>query len=316
MADEILDDEELEAIMSSAEEGSSDAESKYDLARQDYAVQRLMPALSVIHNNFSKLLKDRLRQFLPSISSVSLDAISMMSFEELSSKISAPCSISCIRGLPFDSSLLLAFESDLVFQLVDIYFGGFGTAHEVDREHLSSTEITFMEVINDALLPDIGTAWQSMIKAAPTVKSQHADLNQLEEFSPVDSMVTARFLVNVGEFSGGLWVVVPWSVIDAVRESLTGTAKSARKTSGGDWQLSLERNLECAAINMVAVLSESRVSLKRVASLKVGEVLEISAPEFIYLKSNGTPYIRGKFGTHKGNYALNVDEILIGKKPA
>ncbi|MFT5888951.1 MAG: flagellar motor switch protein FliM [Zhongshania sp.] len=302
----VLDPEELDALMA-GEDDNAPGKAKYNLARQDYAVQRLIPALTLIQSQFAGATRDRMQEFVATVESVHTDKITVMKFDELVNTLPAPCSISVIKGLPAGANMFLAFESDLVFQLVDRYFGGSGGVHQGDRETLSVSEFSFMEMLNTALMADIGAAWKAVIKIPPTIEEQYNDPRMLDSISDADSLVATRFTVTIGEFSGGLWSIVPWSAIDAVRDSLGSSAKTPHKASSADWRDSLLEGLESAPIELVAVLTQTRLSLKKVSQLKVGDIIDIPSPEELILEIDGTPFMRGRFGSHQGNLAVRLE---------
>ena len=171
---DILDPEELEALMAGEDENDP-SRAKYNLARQDYAIQRLIPALSLIQAQFATATRDRMREFVSTVEGVRVDKITVMKFDEMLNTLPAPCSISVVRGLPMNANILLAFESDLVFQMVDRYFGGSGSSQKGQREQLSVSEFSFMEMLSSALLSDVGSAWKSVIKTEPTIAAQVSD---------------------------------------------------------------------------------------------------------------------------------------------
>lgn len=311
---DVLDPEELEALMA-GEEDNGPGKGKYNLARQDYAVQRLIPALSLIQSQFANATKDRMQEFVAAVSSVQTDKITVMKFDEMVNTLSAPCSLSVVQGLPMSASLFLAFESELVFQLVDRYFGGSGASQQGDRETLSVSEFSFMEMLNTALLPDIASAWKSVIKTDPTIAAQYNDPRMLDTISEADSLVATRFTINIGDFVGGLWSIVPWSAIDAVRDSLSDPAQSKRKPSSDDWRDRLLEGLASAPIELVAVLAQTKLSLKKVAGLKVGDIIDLPSPDELILEVDGKPFMRGRFGSHQGNLAVKLEGPVPKKRP-
>tara|TARA_R110001592_G_scaffold97408_6_gene279082 strand:+ start:28489 stop:29436 length:948 start_codon:yes stop_codon:yes gene_type:complete len=302
---DILDPEELEALMEGEDQNDPGRE-KYNLARQDYAIQRLIPALSLIQSQFATATRDRMREFVSTVDAVRVDKITVMKFDEMLNTLPAPCSISVVKGLPMNANILLAFESDLVFQMVDRYFGGSGSIQKGQRELLSVSEFSFMEMLSSALLTDVASAWKSVIKTEPSIATQVSDSRMLDSIGEADSLVATRFIVNVGEFAGGLWSIVPWSAIDAVRDSLSDPAKPTSKASSADWRDRLLEGLETAPIELVAILAQTRMSLKRVSLLKVGDVIDIPSAEDVILMIDDTPFMHGRFGSNEDKLAVRL----------
>ena len=110
----VLDPEELDALMDSAEAAREGEGKKFDFARQDHALQRLLPALNQLHGNFASAGFDSLAEQVPGLVSVTVDRVCAMRFDELQRSLSAPCSVSVLRGLPDGAAMLLALEAPLV----------------------------------------------------------------------------------------------------------------------------------------------------------------------------------------------------------
>lgn len=310
----LLDPEELEALM--AEEQSPRDSGKYNLARQDYAVQRLIPTLSLIQSQFASAALARLREFVSSVENLSTDRITVMKFDELQGTLPAPCSISLLSGMPLNSSLMVAFESELVFNLVDRYFGGYGGAADAAREQLSASELSFMEILVSALLPDVTCAWKSVMKTAATIESQTTDPRLLEGFGEADSLVATRFVVEIGEFKGGLWSVVPWSAIDAVRDSLPDANKpNSKRPASEEWRSRLGDSVDEAPLELVAQLSKTRLSLQRVASLRRGDVIPLPSADDVLLCVGEQALLKGRFGSHQGQLAVMLTAAVGQSRP-
>ena len=310
----LLDPEELEALM--AEEQSSQSSGKYNLARQDYAVQRLIPTLSLIQSQFASAASTRLREFVSSVEGLTTDRITVMKFDELQGTLPAPCSISLISGMPLSSNLMIAFESELVFNLVDRYFGGYGGAADAAREQFSASELSFMDILVSALLPDIALAWKSVMKIAPAIESQSTDPRLLEGFTEADSLVATRFLVDIGDFKGGLWSVVPWSAIDAVRDSLPDTTKpSNKKPASEEWRSRLVERIDEVPLDLVAQLAKTRLSLSRVANLRRGDVIPLPSADEVLLCVGEQPLLKGRFGSHQGQLAVQLTGAAGRSRP-
>lgn len=301
----VLDPEEIEALMAGGESGDQ-VDGKYNLARQDYAVQRLIPTLSMIQSQFASAARDRMREFIPGIDAVRTDRITVMKFDELQGSLATPCSISLISGVPLSAGLLLAFESELVFQLVDQYFGGSGSATTNDREQLSVSEASLMEMLHRALLSDVADAWKSVIRGDTQIEDLQDDPRLLEGFHDTDSMVATRFSISFGEVSGGLWSVVPWSAIEAVRDSLGETGKPNTSISNEHWLNAVEEGLDVTRLDLAAVLVDTRIPLRRVSQWQVGDVLPLNAPDEVQLRIDGRAYLHGDFGVQNGQNAVSI----------
>lgn len=316
---DILEPEEIDALMDGlgprpAGEGKGDA--RYDFATQDYAVHRLIPALSIIQGQFAEAFRNRVRVLVPGIESVRSDRIAVMKYDELVRTLPAPCDITMIKASPLGAPIFLVFESDLVFMLVDHFFGGGGRPlKQRAGSEFSPTEARFMARLTSALMPDVAASWASALPIVPEVDERHVDFRFVDALHDSETLLATRFIVNIGGCEATLWSLVPWSAIDAVRDSLGGDLRSTtRQEHDAEWRSRLQAGVEDSTLEIVAVMLESVIALKRVSRLRVGDIVPIESPGEVALHIGGQPLLGGTFGTHEGQMAVKI-ERAAGRRP-
>lgn len=319
----ILEPEEIDALMAdlsqqrNSEErdqppgDTSESGERYDFASQDYAVHRLIPALSLIQTQFAEALKNRIRTFVHGIEVVRPERIAVMKFGEIKRSLPPPCDITVINAPPLGAPLYLVFEPDLVFSLVDQFFGGSGRpAKPRQGADFAPTEWRFMERLSQALMPDISASWQSALSIRPELVERHSDFRFVDDIADGDTLMATRFSVQVGAIEASLWLMVPWAAIDPIRDSLGGVLRATRSEYDAQWKARLQAGLEGSPLDLVAVLARSSINLNRVARLRVGDILPIDSPGVVSLNIEGMPLLTGSFGTHQGQMAVKVDASL------
>jgi len=314
----LLEPAELEALMGEMQPsadggsaGSQDSRDRYDFATQDYAVQRLIPALSLVQTQFAEALKLRLRQLVPGMDNVRAERVNVMKFGELQRTLLPPCDISVISAQPLAAPIYLVFEPDLVFSLVDHFFGGRGnTGGKRLQADFSPSESRFMQQLVRALLPDLGQSWHSVVDISPVLTERHGDLRFIDDLKQSDTLLATRFAVTLPGQESGVWLLVPWAAIDPVREHLGGQNRSNRQEHDALWQQRLLQGVESAALEVVARLNESRMPLSRVSRLKVGDVIPIDSPQSVTLLIENLAMMTGTFGSHDGQLAVKVQQSL------
>jgi len=317
---DILDPEEIDALMDGLGAKPADAsarDTRYDFATQDYAVHRLIPALSIIQGQFAEAFRSRVRTLVPGVESVRSDRIAVMKYDELVRTLPAPCDITLVKAPPLGSPIFLVFESDLVFLLVDHFFGGGGRPlKQRPGGEFSPTEARFMNRLVASLMPDIASSWSSALSIAPEVAERHVDFRFVDALHDSETLLATRFIVNLGGSEATLWSLVPWSAIDGVRDSLGGDLRSSasRQEQDAEWRSRLQAGVEDSMLEVVAVMLENVLPLKRVSRLQVGDILPIESPGEVVLNIGGLPMLGGTFGTHEGQMAVKI-ERSAGRRP-
>lgn len=318
---DILEPAELDAIMGSLKDshGGTGGDSvtgaagndRYDFATQDYAVQRLIPALSMVQTQFAEALKLRLRQLIPELDSVRAERVAVMKFGELQRMLTPPCDISMMTAAPLAAPLYLVFEADLVFALVDHFFGGQGGAGRKRLQaDFSPSESRFMQQLARALLPDLAQSWHSVVEIAPQLVERQSDLRFVDGLQQRDTVLATRFAITLPGLESAVWLLVPWAAIDPVREQLGGHGRVSRQDHDDQWRHRLLQGVEAASLDVVARLGQTAMPLSRVSRLRVGDVIPIESPQNVTVLVEALALLSGTFGSHQGQLAVKVGGCL------
>lgn len=321
---DILDPEEIDALMeglgkprasgAGGEGGSAGgnvlgADGRYDFATQDYAVTRLIPALSMIQSQFAEAFRLRVRGLVPTVEVVRSERIAVMKHDEMVRSHATACDITVIQAPPLGAPMFLVFEPELVFTLVDHFFGGRGRPLKLPGGNdFSPTELRFMERLVRELLPDIASSWASSVEISPQVMERQTEFRFIDAVPDNETLLTTRFTVTLDGIEGTFWCMVPWSAIDPIRDTLGGDHRQAsRQEQDAEWQERLQAGVEATPLDVVAVLMEMKLPLKKVSGLRVGEILPIDSPGQVTLHIGGIPLLMGSFGAHDGQMAVRVE---------
>ncbi len=315
----VLEQEEVDALMDGLSTGavqagtdaSKIAAGKYDFTRQDYAVQRIIPAISTVEEQFAERLKRRLQIELPSIEEVTVEQTSVMKCAELISSIESPCGIATFNAPPLNAPLILIFESSLIFNLVDLYYGGGGgLVNSRLSASLSETEFAYVGALAESLPADITAAWKNVMAINTSAGEVHVDPRFLKEQKSLDTLVATKFVISTDDAKGHCWSIIPWTAIDAIRDSIGDGGQGGKHQRDEQWSAGLRKGLEEATIGINALLAEMPINLKKLSTLKKGDIIAIESPDNIVMHIDGIPVLSGTFGTHNGNMAVRVETIL------
>lgn len=315
----VLEQEEIDALMGGLSSGELDTEGQdvapvatnnFNFSKQHYALRRLIPALEAVQSQYADAIKAKLARISATIESVSAESIQLTSLAELGPELATPCRIACITAAPLARPVYIVVDSNLVFDLVNRYFGGGSSLRKTRAgERFSATEMRLSDLICEELVSEIAPAWHSLIELTPSIKSWESDPRFIDELEEDETLIATRFNVSFGGSDGGIWMIIPWSAIEPVREKFSGAARHSKRENDPKWHNKLRLGLDETELEMVAVLAQSRVKLKRALQLKKGDVIAINDPNDIALHIDGIPVMRASFGTHEGCMAAKITDI-------
>nr|WP_246386522.1 flagellar motor switch protein FliM [Litorivivens lipolytica] len=283
----------------------------FDYSKHHYALHRLLPKIREVHSNYAEALQEKIGKLSSSVNKVEIDELTVTDLDELSPRIDTPCRLAIITAKPIASPVLLAIESDLVFDIVNRYFGGGNSLRKTRlSEKFSSTEMKLSELLVEDMVTELAPAWQPLLDIAPTISGWEFDPRSVDALDEKEALIATRFKVNFDNGEGGIWVVVPWHGLEPLRGQLKTADNLALPNTDPNWQPKFVEGLEEASVELVAVLSEQKIKLKHAMQLKKGDVIAINDPKEVDIKVGCVRLMRAHFGTHEGNMAAQVLEIL------
>ncbi len=144
MADQILSQEEIDALLTAMDSGEIDvAEEKkdvvaeicsYDLTTQNIMQHGQFDALEEVYDKFVNLFQGSLSNLFQRTITVKAISRETVKFGEFIKAFSNPTGFVIFSMEPLIGSALMAFEPKLVFSLIDCMFGGDGKPMEKIRE--------------------------------------------------------------------------------------------------------------------------------------------------------------------------------------
>jgi flagellar motor switch protein FliM len=300
-----LSEEEVSALLDKESLGWGDAK-PYDLAGTQRITRGRLPALETIHETFARGFRVSLFNLLQREPQVAFEGLRTQKAGDYLTGISTPASLDIIRIKPLPGNALVVFDPNLVFLMVDTYFGGPGrSVPRPPEQGLTPTEVRFVQVVLRQAATDLAQAWVPISQVEVELVKHESNPLFASVAAPTDTVLVNRFNVDLPAGGGTIDLVMPAAMIDPLREVLTAgiVARSGRAEA---WGPSLATHLREAHIEVRAVLTEVEITLGELYRLKPGDVLPIEAPREVRLFAGAEPLYRGKFGASRGRNALKI----------
>lgn len=315
----VLDQEEIDALMGGLEAGEVDTQTdaqeasgaRYNFNRHHYALQRLLTPLREVFNLYAEAIREKTAQLAANTCEVIVDEIIVTDLAELSPRLATPCNLTLLNAAPIVMPVVLAVESDLVFDIVNRYFGGGSSLRKTrNSDKFSATEIQLSNLFVEDLVAELRPAWHNLLDIAPTVIGRESDPKHLDALDDDETLVAVRFAVTFDSSVGGIWLMVPWKGLEPIRDQLKIASNQTSAPTDPQWHASFMAGLEGAKVELVAVVAEQKIKLKNALQLKKGDVIAINEPKTIDLKIGGVRLMKAQFGVHDGQLAAQVLETL------
>ncbi len=317
--DEILSQEEKDALLHGVENGDIDTRDSHgeaaDVRTFNFAAKenrRLsgLARLDTIQELFAEGTTDALQRFFRSEPSVEIKEKVSRSMSDFVQSLPALTSITVCTAKPLEGQWLLVIDAKLLYIMVDRYFGGKGHSPTVaTAKQFTSIEQRLAGQTIDLLLAELKTAFEDVLEINPEAQFMEHNPDYLSV--PVTDETVFQLTLDIGfsdDDKGQCHLILPYQLLEPIKDRLgqAGTVASVKASS--DWEDKIATGLKTALVSLSATLGESDLSLRQVLELSPGDVLPIKSPDDVTVKVDEVTVFRGKFGVANGNNAVKITE--------
>jgi len=319
MSEQILTQEEIDALLSAMDRGEVDLEedsaseaeiAPYNLTSQNIMLRDQFYALEEVYDKFGKLLDKALSASLQRSVDVEFVSTGMVKYQECIGAFSSPTNFTIFNMEPLIGSAMIAVEPKLVYSLIDCMFGGNGKPMERLRE-FTLIEQRMMKKFVLEILSNLEQAWKIIDPIKVVLKKTEIKPEFVHLASPNDLMVVIVFMLKGEEFSGNIHLCIPYLILESIKDKLS--SKYLReKDMEHTWSEQLQSLLQHIPVTVIAELGTTTQSVRKLLNLKVDDVLQLdTGPEdYISLSVDHSPKYLGYPGIIRGNRAIEIAVLL------
>ncbi len=316
----LLSQDEIDALLHGVDEGDIEIETDFgDYATvqpfnfngQERIVRGRMPTLEMINERFVRYFRVSLFNFLRRTAEVSNSGVQIQKFSEYVQSLFVPTNLNIVKFLPLQGRGLIVMESRLVYTAVDIFFGGGGQFYnKVEGREFTPTELRIISLMVEMAFKDLGEAWRPFLDIEFEYLGSEVNPQFANIVSPSDVVVVSTFHVGLEGSGGDINIIMPYSMIDPIRDMLDAVGSDRGDEADGRWQAALKREVLRSKVVLNTSWVEKVVSVNDVVQLKKGDVIPIDMAEPVIVKAEGVPVFLGKIGVSDGNYAVQIIEKI------
>jgi flagellar motor switch protein FliM len=322
---DVLSQSEIDALLEALSSGSikveeviSDEKKKkikpYDFRRPNKLSKDQTRTLTMLHENFARLMTTALSTYLRTMVRAQVVSIGQMNYDEFVKSLHNP-TVMCIFSLrPLDGNMVIEIQPQLAFVMVDRLLGGFGYSVEKIRE-LTDVEQTVMRRVMSRIIPSIKEAWQVVVELNPSFES--IELNPLftQIIPPTDMIVLITLEVRISEAFGLMNVCMPFAVIEPILDRLNAQVwftRSSRQVSNPENTAALQNRLNYAQVPVVAELGRATITVGELLHMQVGDVLQLDqlVKGLLEVKVGNQLKFKGTPGNIDNRMAIQIAQII------
>lgn len=283
----------------------------YHLGSQERIVRGRMPTMEIINARFARLFRVAFFNLIRRTADISVGQIRIQQYSEFIRNLPVPANFNVVQPKPLRGHALFIFDPNLIFLVVDNMFGGDGRFHtRVEGREFTQTEQRIIQKLLAAVFESYCKAWEPVYPleleyVRSEMNSQFASVTTANEV-----VMVTTFDIEFGGIGGAFHVLMPYAMIEPIRELLYSTVQGEHMASDTRWLRTLSKQIQSADIELTAILGHARITLDQVLKMRDGDTIQLDAQENIVAQVDGVPVMECKYGMSNGQYALKVEKIL------
>src|SRR5690349_14704858 len=322
MAQEVLNQDEIDALLNGVDAGAVSTEAppvdgearQYDFSREMRIVRGRMPTLEMVNERFARQLRVSLYNLLRRTVELSVGQVTMKKFSEYTHSLSLPVNLNLVKVHPLRGTALFVLDPKLVFTIVDNFFGGVGRHAKIEGRDFSATEMRVIHMLLRGAFADMKEAWTPIADIEVEYQSSEINPNFAGIVTPSEVVVICPFQIDLDGGGGTLHIVLPYAMIEPLREVLDSGVQADRAEQDERWLASLKDCLQDAEVELTTVLGGGSVPLQKLVDLKPGDVLPCDFTGKATVLAEGVPLFRGAFGASRGQQCVRYEQKI--RRPA
>ncbi|MGL5990692.1 MAG: flagellar motor switch protein FliM [Plesiomonas sp.] len=277
----------------------------FDLANPEHRIGALQATLDTICQRFERSAKQFFFGLLRKPVNFHFEQQDTLKLREYLASIPKPNSQHEFLVEPHDMCGLIAMDSNLLFCMADLFFGGKGTSVRRLSE-MSDTEQRLVKRIFRQLLELFDECWSSLTSwCSQMTQQQSLHLNNSLSNQPLFQI--CRFSIQIGEHQGWLEIALPFNGLEFLR---TPATEEANVELDPTLQAKVEERLQQVPLRLKTTLCEKSLTLGEVMDLLVGDVISVDMPSQLTVRAGNSPLYKARIAERNGNLVLQVDDVL------
>lgn len=319
MAEQILSQVEVDALLKGLSNGEiATGQDKgenyggvtpYDFANQSRAVRGRMPGLEMINEKFCRSARYSLFNFLRKTVDITPEGIKTLTYGEFLRNLKVPSSLNVFQPQPLRGQGVLSLDPNLVFIIVDSYFGGDGKFHtRVEGRDFTNVEQAVIRKVVDLVLGEMNAVWKAMHQVEFRFLRSEMNPQFVNVIPQTDPVVVSSFNVEIDSHTEKFDFTVPYAALDPIKDKIHGTYQAEIGGEDKRWISNMKDRISSVPFAVTAELGNARITVEDLMNLKTGDVIQLDrkAKDPLEVFVDGLPKFLAKAGVTDSHYSLQI----------
>ena len=320
----VLSQEEVDALLNGISDGAVETETDrppdtsslklFDFTNQEKVVKGKMPVLELIGERFARSLRTSLSSSLRRAVAAKVLSENMVKYGDFVKELPLPISLHVLRMEPLRGPVLMVMESELIFCLVDIFFGGSGSdPYKVEGREFTTIENGLIRKVVDLMLNDLKEAWKNVQPVSPQLVRSEGNPQFVTIVPPDEPTIIMGFELEINGTVGKVQLCFPNTALEPVKNKLQGIVQNDQSdTADSTWTKQFRYQLMEVPVEVVAELGSAVITGNELLNLAVGDVIQLDtySKEKLKVKIANISKFLGFPGFYRGSQAIQISNVF------
>lgn len=327
MSQEILSQNEIDALLSAITSGEMDAEELkkeeeeqkirvYDFKRALRFSKDQIRSISRIHENYSRLLTTFFSAQLRTYVNISVASVDQIPYEEFIRSIPKMTILNVYSMEPLEGRILMEVNPNIAFSMMDRVLGGKGFSDKY-ASNLTEIETLIMSQLFEKSVTYLQEAWSTIVDIDPLLEEFEVNPQFLQMVSPNETVVVVSLNTQIGDVSGMINICIPHIVLEPIipKLSVHYWMETGTKERDPETYEQISKHIRHVDVEAKAVLGSSDISVQQLLRLKQNDIISLdqSIEEPLQLVINDEPKMLVQAGKVNKKVAVQVLEKIEGR---
>lgn len=326
MPEEILSQNEIDALLSAITSGEMDAEELkkeeneqkvrvYDFKRALRFSKDQIRSISRVHENYARLLTTFFSAQLRTYVNISVASVDQIPYEEFIRSIPNITILNVYSFEPLEGRVLMEVNPNIAYSMMDRVLGGKGkSSKQVDS--LTEIETIIMSQLFEKSIVNLEEAWSTIVDINPVLEDFEVNPQFLQMVSPNETVVVVSLTTQIGDVSGMINICIPHIVLEPIIPKLSVHYwMETTKDRDPETYNQITRHIKQVKVDAKTLLGNTSITVDQLLNLKPNDVIKLnqSIDEPLQLVVNDKPKMLVQAGKVNKKIAVQVlEEIKEG----
>lgn len=274
---------------------------------QQRIVKGQLPVLDKIYDRAVRLFTTEVYQLTAKDFEIKQEPLLIIKHRDFMGGLPNPSLMTTYKFKPLRGKGIILFDSTFVYDLVDYYFGGSTQfLAQKDRTDFTATELRVMDVVSQKLVANLMHAWRSIMTLEIVKFSEETNPQLVNIAEPEEMLLVSRFSMNFGKEWGVFYFILPYSMVEPIKQQLELGASRPDDEIDPNWVKSLKEELMDVDLTISSAMAKAVSTLGQVMTWQSGDFIPMEMNEIVTLDIEGTPSFTATLGSSNDKRALKI----------